>query len=294
MLLVVIGLFSPVYAKTIVFTSILPQKYFLKKLGKDFWQVEVMVSKGEDPHTYEPKPALLQKMVQASFYFSLDLPFEEIWLKRFQNLNPNLKIINCARGINKVSMKDTTLSLIEDNIAPGPHLKEQENHHRHDFLDPHIWLSPKKVLKIIENIYLFCIHTWPEEKDFFSTNYLELKKEVLTVDSTLSNYFENCKQKSFLTFHPSWGYLAKDYHLQQISLEVEGRKPSAKELARLIKKIKQLDLKTIFIQPQFSPREVSFLQQSLGLKVEKINPLEENWTQNLLEVGQKLKEEMCP
>ena len=44
------------FAKPVVTTSILDQRIFVEQIAGDTLDVNAMVGKGADPHTYEPKP----------------------------------------------------------------------------------------------------------------------------------------------------------------------------------------------------------------------------------------------
>ncbi|MDK2921534.1 MAG: zinc transport system substrate-binding protein [Desulfonauticus sp.] len=271
--------FSLANSKVVVFTSILPQSYFLEKLGGDFWEVQTMLPEGADPHTYEPKPADLRKLSKAQVYFSWNLPFEQVWLKRFQGLNPDLKIVNCAQGIKYLQFQKTSEFL----------LAEQEPREEGHFLDPHIWLSPANCLQVVKNIYEFCLTNWPEQKERFQANYLALEKEIKEVDAQIRKLLAPCKKKVFLVFHPSWGYFANTYGFKQVSVEVEGREPTPRELMHMLDTINQFKLKSIFIQPQFNPREVQFLVQKAKLQLEVVDPLAKDWKANLLKMAQKIR-----
>jgi len=84
-----------------------------------------------------------------------------------------------------------------------------------------------------------------------------------------------------MVYHPSWGYFARTYGLNQIPIELEGKEPSPKELTQLIKLAKKNSVQAIFIQPQFSQKSARALAQSIGAEVLTANPLAEDWAENL-------------
>ena len=132
--------------KTIhVVASILPQKYFIQKIGGDRVSVSVMVLPGANPATYEPKPRQMVDLSNADIYFAIGVPFEKNWLSRFAEANPRMKIVETQSGINRIPM-----------IAAG-HRHHDENRHApeettHAPTDPHIWLSPPLVMLQAKNI----------------------------------------------------------------------------------------------------------------------------------------------
>ena len=66
-----------------VTVSILPEKYFVERVGGDYVNVNVMVGPGDSPHTYEPKPRQLARLAKAALYFGVGMDFERAWLPRF-------------------------------------------------------------------------------------------------------------------------------------------------------------------------------------------------------------------
>ena len=93
------------YAKGQVSVSILPQQYFVKQIAGDAVEVNVMVGKGADPHTYEPKPKQMTALEKSDLYFAIGIEFEEAWLPKFQKSYPNLKIIKTDEGVEKIKFE---------------------------------------------------------------------------------------------------------------------------------------------------------------------------------------------
>ena len=85
-----------------VTVSIVPQQYFVQRIGGEYVEVNVMVLPGASPVTYEPKPAQLAALSAADLYFSIGVPFEDAWLARIAAANPSMEIIDTARGIQRV------------------------------------------------------------------------------------------------------------------------------------------------------------------------------------------------
>ena len=59
-----------------VTVSILPQKYFVERIGGNHVNVNVMAGPGDEPHTYEPKPEQLKALSKAAAYFSIGVDFD--------------------------------------------------------------------------------------------------------------------------------------------------------------------------------------------------------------------------
>ena len=46
--------------------------------------------------------------------------------------------------------------------------------------------------------------------------------------------WKDVRERNFMVYHPSWGYFAAEYGLTMIPVEVEGKEPSARDLAKLV------------------------------------------------------------
>ncbi|MEC9423105.1 MAG: zinc ABC transporter substrate-binding protein, partial [Nitrospinota bacterium] len=72
-----------------VFVSIIPEKYFVERVGGDEVKVHVMVKAGESPATFNPNPKKMSELANANLYFSIGVPFEKIWISRIKAIHPN-------------------------------------------------------------------------------------------------------------------------------------------------------------------------------------------------------------
>ncbi len=245
-----------------VTVSILPQKYFVERIGGDLVDVNVMVGPGMDPHTYEPQPAQMQSLATSKLYFSIGVEFEDAWLTKFQDTNPNLKFIDSGAGIEKIPM-----------AAEGNHEKGE--------MDPHIWLSPTNVRSIAQIMATALSEADPQNNAIYQNNLNKFLQDIDALDEEIRASLDPLTSRKFITFHPSWGYFARDYNLEQISIEVGGNEPSASEMAALIDTAKKDDIHIIFAQPEFSTKAAETIATEINGQVILISPLAENWLENM-------------
>jgi zinc transport system substrate-binding protein len=272
-----------------VFVSILPQKFFVKKVGDDLVDVIVMVEPGADAHTFEPKPQQLVALSKARIYFSIGIEFEKVWLKRFKATNPNIRVVQTDSGIKKNPMK----TLYDLNYRGKEHSHRRDASHRgdhlHEFEDPHIWLSPLLVIIQAQNIRDGLIAIDPVHAPVYKANCERFIAELNNLDKELRSILGGKKDLQFMVFHPSWGYFAHTYNLKQIPVEAEGKDPKPAELQGLIRHAREHGIKIIFVQPQFSAISAKVISKAIGGQVAFVDPLAENWDENLREVARKFK-----
>ncbi len=260
--------------------SILPEQTFVKSIGGNKVNVSIMVQPGNSPHMYEPKPSQMIDIAKADLYFAIEVEFEHVWLPKFQSLNPNMKVIDLSENIRKIQMQDKHESKVDD-----AHHHEHDKHD-HKGEDPHIWTAPSNVKVIAKNIYNALKKIDPTNAAYYKRNldiFLaaidETDRQIIHILSSLEN------GEKFMVFHPSWGYFAKAYNLEQIAVEVEGKEPKPKELIHLLKEAKEKHVKAIFTQPEFSDTVAKIIAKELDIPVIKVSPLAPNWSENLINIA---------
>lgn len=260
--------------------SILPQKTFLEAIGGDKVNVTLMVEPGNSPHTYEPKPSQMVSVAKADLYFAMGVEFEDVWLPKFLAFNKKMHVVDLSYGIVKLSMGDHVCTA---------HDQSNHNHAAHGKKDPHIWTSPANVKHIAQIIYQALAHFDKDNMKYYASNLKAFIKQVDATHSTLHSLFSNNKSSnSFMVFHPSWGYFAKAYGLEQIAVEVEGKSPKPRELITLIRKAKEKQVTAIFTQPEFSDASAKIIAAELNIPVVKSSPMSPNWSENLINMAKTI------
>jgi zinc transport system substrate-binding protein len=258
-----------------VMVSIVPQKYFVDRIGGNRVQVSVLVPPGSSPHTYEPKPGQMVELARDSVYFAVGMPFEKVWLEKFVQVNPGLTIVHTEEGIEKLSM--------------GAHHHEESSHQgEHEGIkDPHIWLSPPLVMFQARHILEALARVDPERKTFYETNYRKFIVELVDLDLRIKSRFAAMgNHVAFMVYHPSWGYFARSYGLKQVPIELEGKEPKAKELQTLIGLAQDARVKAIFVQPQYSTKSAQTIAKAVGAQVIIADPLAADWAENLAKTAE--------
>ncbi len=243
-----------------ILVSIPPYAYLAEQVGKDRVEVKVMVPANADPHTYDPTPSQL-KMVNESQLFILvgsGIDFEISWSEKIKKLNPKMCWYDSSTGIE----------IIENN--------------------PHIWLSLRNTQRIVENIMAALIQIDPLYQDFYHQNAEYFKEKLIYLDKQLILQLESLKERKFLTYHPSWIYLARDYQLEQLTIEQEGKEPHPTALIELIEEAKKCQLSFILGAPQFNLKSAEVIAREVGAQIVMINPLERNYLENFTRVADLL------
>ena len=268
-------------SKPEITVNILPQKYFVEKIVKDKFEINVMVKPGSSPHNYEPKPSQMKSLVNSKAYFLVGDPFEQAWMDKFKQNAKNTLFVDTTKGIEKIQME-------EHNHHDEANVDAKHDEHDHSGFDPHVWLDPLLVKIQAKNIYEAMLEIDSQNSDFYKTNYEEFIKELDALDENIKTILSPYKDKAFMVFHPSWGYFAKRYDLEQISIEIEGKEPKPNELVELIEEAKKYDIKIVFVAPQFSQKSAKTISKNINANVIAIDPISGNWKESMLDTANQI------
>lgn len=263
-----------------VAVSVLPQKYFVERIGGEHVHVTVMVPPGASPHTYEPKPSQMRAMAEAKLYFATSVTFEKAWLPRFLDSNTSMRLVYSDRHVQKLP------------IEAHRHGEEDDRHDEpgRGLLDPHSWLAPHTAQLHAIAIRDALIEADPANAADYRRGYGELIADIHRVDQRLQAGLLDLKQRTFLVFHPSWGYFAQGYNLKQLAIEQAGQEPGTRELLNIIGEAREHDIRVVFVQPQFSRRSAEQIAKAIDGEVISMDPLAEDWVANLMRVAAQLQE----
>ena len=263
-----------------VFVSVLPIQTLTQMIGGEQVDVRSLVGRGYSPATYDPTPQQVAALAQADLYLRIGVPFENAWMARIKAANPAMPLVDLREGL---------------------HLRELEAHdhghhdeHAHDSFDPHLWTSPRESRLIAQNILQALLQLAPQQRALFESRHAQLDQQLQALDDELSRLLTPLHGRSFLVFHPAWGYFAERYHLRQIAIEFEGKQAGARQLAELIEQAQHLQVRAIFVQPQFDRRQAQRIAQAIKAQLIDADPLSPDYFANLRQVARDIAETLQP
>ena len=262
-----------------VFVSIDPVAYFVKRVAGPLADVNVLIGSGQDPHTFEPTPKLIAKLADAQVLFKIGFPFEEALIKKAGSTFKDLKVVDLQQGIK--------LRAISEEKEDGHHGASGGHGHSHeaDGLDPHTWLNPLLARVQAGTIATTLIQIDPARRAIYEENLKKFQADLDNINAELMNSLAPVRGKIFFVFHPAFGYFADAYGLKQVVVEVEGKEPTARQLARLIEEAKAQGVKIIFAEPQFPKKTAQTLAESIGGAVVLIDDLSPDYLNNLRNIA---------
>nr|MBP6548633.1 zinc ABC transporter substrate-binding protein [Parabacteroides sp.] len=202
--------------------------------------------------------------------------FEQAWMDNIRNNNPGLKVFDLSEGID---------------LLKSPEEEEEHDHHHHHHpggVDPHTWSSISGAKVIAKNTLDAFVSLDPENKEYYQANYEQLTKEIGETEKTVSGLLHSLDNKTFIIYHPALTYLANEYGLTQLCIEMDGKEPSPAQLKELVETAREHNAKVVFIQREFDQKNAELIAKETGCRLIPINPLDYDWSKEMIHIAKSL------
>ncbi|MGE0020157.1 MAG: metal ABC transporter solute-binding protein, Zn/Mn family [Draconibacterium sp.] len=253
--------------------SILPQKTFIEKIAGNDFTVNVLLPPGTSPAAYSLLPSQMAGIAQTAIWFRMGyIGFELSWKDKIIAANPAMKVVDLSEGLDLIAANKSTEN--GETMLTG--------------VDPHIWLSPALVKQMAAKILTEISAINPPEKEKYETNYKTFIAEIDSVDAEIRSKLAPFPGKKIITFHPSLSYFARDYGIEQLSLESGGKEPTPQRMTELIDLARRENIKVIYIQGELDREHARVFAEETGGEVVQVHPLSPDWSGNLREMTQTI------
>lgn len=265
--------------KPTIVATFYPVYEFTQKLMGDEANVELLIPAGTEVHGYEPSTSDIAKIQEADVFVYED-PNMETWVpSALESVKKEeAKVIQATEGL-------LLLPGGEEHDHDHDHDHGEEGHH-HEF-DPHLWLSPYRSIKLVENLRDGLIENYPDKKDVIEKNAEAYLAELKALDEEYTNSLSQAKQKYFVTQHTAFAYLAMDYGLKQVSITglSADTDPTIVRLEELSEYINKYQIKYIYFEENAKQSVAESLAKETGAELEVLNPLE-SLTKEQMDAGE--------
>lgn len=240
------------------------QKGLVEAIAGDLVEVTTLVPKGGSPETFEASPQEIEKFSNADIFFAMDLPVE------------NSKNLPADGDFMTVNLGDAVREKYEDL-----NFDEDERDH-------HTWLSPKRVMVMVEKIAEILIAEDPKNKDIYMENMILYLSELEALDNEISDMLEDKELRTFLIFHPALGYFADDYDLEMMALEEEGKEADPRRIGELVDLAKSKGIKAVLTTEEISSKQVEAFAEEIGGQVIVVEILGSDYIGSLKNVAREI------
>ncbi|RME00729.1 MAG: ABC transporter substrate-binding protein, partial [Deltaproteobacteria bacterium] len=247
-----------------LFVSVVPLRGIVERIGGGRVTVGVVVLPGRSPETYDPTPRQMAELARSRLLFTVGVPFERMWLPRIARIAPDLRIVALDEG--------------EPLATKGE--------------DPHLWTSPLFMRRAAKKILEALVAVDPGGREIYEKGHHAFVTELDALHASIERRFASLKKRRFLVFHPAWGAFAETYGLEQVAVEVGGKEPGPKQVARIIEEARKEGIRAIVVQPQSYPVYARTVAEAIGARLLSLDPLAPDYLRNMAYVAERLAEAM--
>lgn len=236
-------------------------------VGKDKIYLKSIIPDGMEAHHFEPKAGDLKFLNNADIVLYNGLGMEP-WLEDAVNAVTNKKLMEVCvtHGIDPIKLDEDHEHEDCDGSCGG----------HHGEFDPHAWLSLHSAKIMVMNISNAFAKADSANAGFYLSNADAFIREADMLLSEYQEKFAALPNKRFVTGHAAFGYLCRDFGLEQSSVEdvFSAGEPSAKQLAMLTDYCRKHGITTVFTEYMVSPEVSKSLAKEIGAHVETIYTIE--------------------
>lgn len=246
-------------SKPIVLVSAPPYLDFVQRIAGDTVTAVSLVPVGANPHVYEPTPKEMQLLRGAALWLRLGEPSDQ-------------------KAYRVLKQGPTHIADITEGLALLP---LSEGHSCHAYNDLHVWLSPKLAQRQAEMIAHHLSVLLPENKAVYESALAELLADLHNVDEEIRAQLAPKSGSAILVSHPAFAYFCKEYALEQLSIEVEGKEPLPQDIQALLQSVKAQNIISVLSEPQYSDKAAKLMAEHLHAAVHEIDPYAPDYLDNL-------------
>ena len=254
-----------------VVTTFYPMYDFTKQVAQDDAEVSMLLEAGMEVHSFEPSSQMIAE-IQDADVFIYNSPEMETWVPDvLASIDTSDMVVICASDA-------ITLLEYEGEAHAHDHESEEEGAnagHSHT-VDPHVWLDPVLAQTEVSTIAEGLAEADPDNAEDYLENAGIYNGKLNELDEAYRAAFEGTENRTFVTQHAAFAYLAARYDLNQISVtglnaEVE---PSAAALATLSDYVKANNISHIYFENNASSQTAETLAEEVGVELAVLSPLE--------------------
>ncbi|MBC2594281.1 zinc ABC transporter substrate-binding protein [Ruficoccus amylovorans] len=256
---------------------------WVRQIAGDKVELTVLADKGQDIHAFEPAPRDLAKLSQADLVVQIG-PNLEFWLddllasSRFQGQRLSLSNgLTLRKADDYHGDKQSDHSDSHDGHSHDGHDHDSHAGHDHGDYDPHVWMDPENVSRMSAALTEALCQIDPDNASTYRDNAKRWNDKLLALDQQARERFAAIPEQArvIITYHDNLGYFADRYGIEIPatilgSVSTEGGEPSARQMAALIKLIRQDQVAAIFTDPGANDRLARQLCRETGLPAPRL------------------------
>lgn len=220
----------------------------VEQVGGDHVVVTSLVGRNEDTHVFEPRPQAAATLGKADIVIVNGLGFEGWMEKLIQASATKAEVVAASNGIESRKLDEG-----------GQQIP-----------DPHAWQNPANGLIYARNVADGLCNVDPEDCAVFRSNVEVYGAKIQTLDDSLHQRFAQIPEarRLVITTHDAFSYFGSAYGIRFLAAEgmSTDSEPSAADLAKLVRQVKQSGTSALFLENMSDPRLIDQIALETGVK----------------------------
>lgn len=257
--------------RPLLVVSIEPQRYMLEQLVGDNYRIVVLMPGGENPETFELPVSRHIEVDTARAVFTVGyLPFEQALAQ-----SGKAHIVGTTAAITPI-------------YGTHSHTTASGHTHTHRSADPHLWTSVRNARVMCQAMAAELTRLCPDSAAVYQARLAAYSAHLDSLDAAFAARLSAARVRSFLVWHPSLSYFARDYGLNQISVSQHNKDISPAALRQVIDHAAASGARVLFNQREYDARQIETIGQAIGARLAEFNPGNYDWETELTHVVDEL------
>lgn len=272
-----------------------------EEIAGDKATVTCLIPKGQGVHGFEPSPKDMNQVNEADLFIYNGAGLESFTDRLKETAEGDATFVEASEGIELLKGghhhhhdedadhdhdHDAADHDHDHDAADHDHDHDAAEHdHEHEGMDPHVWMSPENAEEMAENICEALSAKDPDNAAYYKANYEKLSEKFDALDKSFENVLSKAKHKDIVVSHEAYGYLAKEYGLNQIPIEGinSESEPDPKAMKAIVDEMKAKGIKTVFTEPNEDDKIAQTVASEAGAEVKELDPMEYESDKNYFE-----------
>lgn len=251
-----------------IYTSFYPIYNLTKQIAGDKFDVVSFNSLTTESHDFEPSAKEIAELSKSSLMFMNGADMEN-WKDSVEE-SVDIEMVDTSAGLDLIKADE------EDDHDHDHEDADHDHHHHHGEFDPHTWLSPKNAKAQAKVIADKLSEVDPANKDYYEANYKKISAEFDSIIDEYTEKFAGVENKKFIVPHEAFGYVARDFDLEQIPLAslTSTADPDAKVMKEVTDLAKAEQIKTVFFGKGGSDKAAKTIADEIGAEIAPLSTME--------------------
>lgn len=265
-----------------IVTSIKPVHSLVAGVMQGVGEPLLLVSGGASPHDYSLKPSEARAIDQAQVVFWIGPDLESFLIRPLDNVKDKIRVVALldAPGMTVLPLREGGAWEPHGHDEHGHETPEDGDDHEHEHVhqadhDPHVWLDPVNAIAMVRRIMTVLGEVDVAHRADYQRNGAALIERLDRLNQRLATELAPVRQQPYLVFHDAYQYFERRYDLDAIgsvTMSAE-RRPGAKRVADIQARIRDLQVRCVFSEPQFQPALVETIIAGSAARRGVLDPL---------------------